>query len=59
MAMFFVVVVLTLVASPIIPRENAFTLHLVADPVAGEFSPVGPLVLAVTVDVVVYEVSFV
>jgi len=59
LAFFFVVVVLSLIFAAVVPGKDASALHLIDDPVSVELSTVRPLVLAFTMDVVVYEITFV
>jgi len=59
LSFFFVVVVLSLIFAAVVPGEDASALHFIDDPVSVELPPIGPLVLAFTMDVVVYEITFV
>ena len=56
-ALFLVLYVLSLVPSTVVPSKNAFSVHLVEDPVTGVFSVISPFVLAMAMDVVVHEIA--
>ena len=58
-AMFLVILVLADVLTAVAPREDALTFHSIVNPIALEYSTVGPDVLADTMDVVLLEVTVV